>query len=95
MKLEFDFGRGYGGIEFDGRSIDKNQYMQLPVIKWLDANIGLMKWPKAEGEAPNGQGWRVLAEWATEDLTAQPRVYIIFTTPLAQRQITEFWMRFA
>lgn len=94
MKIEFDFGKGYGGIEFNGRSIEQADYMQLPIIRWLNDNVGLLKWPKNEGESPSGQGWRLLAEWATEDFTQEPKVYIIFETPLSERQITEFWMRF-
>lgn len=94
MKLEFDFDKGYGHQEFNGRSIEQADYFRLPIIQWLNDNVGTMKWPKEEGESPSGLGWRLLAEWSTPDLTTQPKVYIIFDTALSERQITEFWIRF-
>jgi hypothetical protein len=94
LTLEFDPDKGYGNRWLSGRNPDLTQYMAFPIVRWCHKHIGPINWPKAKGEAINGQGWQIHTEWQQDHPDAQFTTRVYVRSDLDSRLITEFWMRF-
>jgi hypothetical protein len=95
IALEFDIRKGYSNVVLEGKNLTKDDYMQLPVIKWAVKNIGPLL-TSEPGQILYGEGWEIYADWEPyfEKVDRLPRVMLQCTCELDSRLITDFWMRF-
>lgn len=95
MKLKFDIQKGYSDVVLKGKHLTKEDYMQLPVIKWLIDNVGPLHTSQV-GEILHGDGWEIYADWDPYWLGVDgaPEVCVIIKEPVNEQLITKFWMKF-
>ncbi len=94
INLEFDIGLGYGDIVIEGREPTVDDLLALPVVRWLNDNVGPLEHPRDPNKLLNGQGWTVSYQWNMLERTQRPRCWVLLEQPIDDRLITEFWMRF-
>lgn len=95
IRLEFDSDKGYGS-GFRTKSITKEDYLSLPVLKWCHEKLGPINFPKDPNEVLTGDGWEIYADWEGYlKGIDKPRIYVIIDKQINQRLITEFWMKFS
>jgi len=95
MKLAFDIQKGYSDVVLTGKTITKEDYNAVPIIKWLIDNVGPIL-TAAPGEILYGDGWEIYTEWDNYLLGVDgaPQVYVIITKPISDQLLTKFWMKF-
>lgn len=92
--LPFDIDLGYGTVEIKGREPLLEDLLSLPIVAWLDRNVGALNYPRDQREMLNGDGWIIIADWNMLEHWNRPRCRVEVSKPIEQRLITEFWMRF-
>jgi len=93
-RLPFDLDLGYSDVVIEGREPTREDLLALPIVAWLDRNVGLLNYPRDPREMLNGDGWIIIADWNMLEYWNRPRCRVEVSKPISDRLITEFWMRF-
>jgi hypothetical protein len=95
MKLKFDIQKGYSDVVLTGKHISKEDYVAVPIIKWLIDNVGPILTANP-GEILHGDGWEIYVDWDPYWLGVDgaPQVYAIIAEPVSEQLVTKFWMKF-
>jgi hypothetical protein len=94
LSLNFDLDLGYGDIVIEGREPSLEELLRLPIVAWLDRNVGRLRHPRDPQEMLNGDGWIIIADWNMLEYWNKPRCRVEITKSVSDRIVTEFWMRF-
>lgn len=92
MNLEFNPEKGYGDAVIQGRDRYHEQYLTVPVIRWLHENVGPLQ-TQSPQEVTHGDGWELFVDWDYSDWHSA-RTYVIINKPISTSLITKFWMKF-
>ena len=94
-QLKFDIQKGYSDVVLTGKTVAKEDIMQLPIVQWAVKNIGPLL-TSDPGQILHGEGWEIYADWDPYliGLDGTPQVMLQCTCELDSRLITDFWMRF-
>ena len=94
-QLKFDIQKGYSDVVLTGKTVDKEDLMQLPIVQWAVKNIGPLL-TSEKGQILYGEGWEIHADWDPYwiGVDGTPQVVLQCNCELDSRLITDFWMRF-
>lgn len=98
MKLYYSATRSFSPIW------DKNpeklfyteeDYRNIPMIQWLEQNVGPLTWPKDPSEKVHGEGWMLETYVETEPhLKFRSYVWVDDAISITEEEITMFHLRF-
>jgi hypothetical protein len=95
MKLSFDIQKGYSDVVLTGKTITKEDYIAVPIIKWLIDNVGPIITANP-GEILHGDGWEIYTDWDPYwiGVDGAPQVCVIIKKHVDDKLLTKFWMKF-